>query len=145
MSYKNLELNPSQYSQQHKIKQNQFYVGYSSVNNDSGITKLYDFDLIKQDIINHFHTRKGERVMNPTFGTIIWDVIFDPFTDDVKEAIANDVTTICNADPRVVPILLDINEQEYGMLLEITLKAVGTDQTANMKLAFDKKLGLIVQ
>jgi len=83
--------------------------------------------------------------MNPTFGTIIWDVIFDPFTDDVKEAIANDVTAICNADPRVVPILLDINEQEYGMLLEITLKAVGTDQTANMKLAFDKKLGLIVQ
>lgn len=145
MSYKNLELNPSQYSQQHKIKQNQFYVGYSSVNNDSGITKLYDFDLIKQDIINHFHTRKGERVMNPTFGTIIWDVIFDPFTDDVKEAIANDVTAICNADPRVVPILLDINEQEYGMLLEITLKAVGTDQTASMKLAFDKKLGLIVQ
>ena len=85
MPYKNLELNPSQYSQQHKIKQNQFYVGYSSVNNDSGITKLYDFDLIKQDIINHFHTRKGERVMNPTFGTIIWDVIFDPFTDDRSE------------------------------------------------------------
>jgi phage baseplate assembly protein W len=146
MAYKNLELNPSQNSLQHRTKQSQFYVGYSSVNADvEGTTKLYDFDIIKQDIINQFNTRKGERVMNPTFGTIVWDMIFDPFTQDVKQAIADDVSRICNSDPRAVAIQLNIDEQEFGMLLEATLQYVGTDQTSNMRLAFDKKLGLIPQ
>ena len=146
MAYKNIELSPTQYSLQQTAKQSQFYVGYSSINEDgTGSSKLYDFDIIRQDIINHFNTRKGERVMNPAFGTIIWDVIFDPFTEEVKQAISDDVSTICNYDPRVIPIQININEQEYGMLLEITLKYKGTDQTASMSLAFNKQLGLVAQ
>jgi len=145
MSYKNIEINSSQSNQQHTAKQSQFYVGYSSVNPSILGTTLYDFDIIKQDIINQFNTRKGERVMNPEFGTIIWDLIFEPFTDDVKQALSDDISRVCNSDPRAVPIQIDINEQEYGMLLEITLKYVNTDQTANMTLSFDKKLGLTAQ
>ena len=145
MAYKNIEINPSKYSNQHTIKQSQFYVGYSSVNPELSSTTLYDFDIIRQDIINQFNIRKGERVMNPNFGTIIWDLIFEPFTDDVKQALSDDISRVCNSDPRAVPIQIDINEQEYGMLLEITLKYVGTDQTANMRLSFDKKLGLVTQ
>lgn len=145
MPYKNLEINAFQYTPQKVEKQSQFYIGYSSINADTLGTKLYDFDLIKQDIINQFNTRKGERVMNPTFGTIIWDIIFDPFTDEVKEAVAQDVSRVCNSDPRAVPIQINVDEQDYGMLLDVTLKYVGTDQTTNMRLAFDKKLGLIEQ
>lgn len=145
MAYKNIEINPSQNTQQSTAKQSQFYVGYSSVNPDLLGTKLYDFDIIKQDIINQFNTRKGERVMNPGFGTIIWDLIFEPFTDDVKQALSDDISRVCNSDPRAVPIQININEQEYGMLLEITLQYSGTDQTTNMKLSFDKKLGLVTQ
>jgi phage baseplate assembly protein W len=145
MAYKNIEINSSQNNQQHTSKQSQFYVGYSSVNPNTLGTMLYDFDIIKQDIINQFNTRKGERVMNPEFGTIIWDLIFEPFTDDVKQALSDDISRICNSDPRAVPIQIDINEQEYGMLLEITLKYITADQTANMTLSFDKKLGLTAQ
>lgn len=145
MTYKNIEINPNQYTQQHTTKNSQFYTGYSSVNPELLGTKLYDFDIIKQDIINQFNTRKGERVMNPGFGTIIWDLIFEPFTDDVKQALSDDISRVCNSDPRAVPIQIDINEQEYGMLLEITLKYIDTDQTSNMRLEFDKKLGLLTQ
>lgn len=146
MAYKNIEINPAQNSLQHTTKQSQFYVGYSSVNADTlGTTKLYDFDIIKQDIINQFNTRRGERVMNPNFGTIVWDVIFDPFTAEIKQAISTDVSRICRSDPRVVPIQINVNEQEYGMLLEVTLQYVGTDQTSNMQLAFDKASGLVAQ
>ena len=57
MAYKNIELNPTQYSLQQTSKQSQFYVGYSTLNEDgSGSSKLYDFDIIRQDIINHFNT-----------------------------------------------------------------------------------------
>lgn len=146
MPFKNIELNPAQYTQTHTNKQNQFYKGYSSISaTDLGNTTLYDFELIKQDILNHFNTRRGERVMIPEFGTIIWSLIFDPFTNDVKQAIADDINRICNFDPRVIPVQIDVDEQEYGMLLELTLRVVGTDQSINMRLAFDRELGLIPQ
>ena len=35
--------------------------------------KLYDFEVAKQDLINRLSIRKGERVENPEFGTIIYD------------------------------------------------------------------------
>ena len=38
------------------------YKGFSTL---AGVksNQLYDLDLIKQDLINHFYTRKGERVI----------------------------------------------------------------------------------
>lgn len=145
MSYKNIEINSTQYNSRHTAKQSQFYIGYSSVNSETAAVRLYDFDLIKQDILNQFNTKKGERVMNPEFGTVIWDIIFEPFTEEVKQAISDDVSRICNSDPRAVPIQIDINEQEYGMILEITLQYTGTDQTDTMKISFDRELGLTSQ
>ena len=39
--------------------------------------KLYDFEVAKQDLINRLSVRKGERVENPEFGTIIYDAILN--------------------------------------------------------------------
>jgi len=77
------------------------YRGFSTVNNNVEGFALYDFELIKQDIVNHFHIRQGEKLSDPKFGTIIWDMLFEPFTDDNKDAIIQNVTDIVNFDPRV--------------------------------------------
>ena len=61
---------------------------------------LYDLALIKQDILNPFSIRSYEKIIDPEFGTIIWDVLFDP-TEQLKEAIVENVTQIVNYDPRV--------------------------------------------
>ena len=53
------------------------FKGFSS-KADKNNFKLYDFALIKQDLINRLSVRKGERVENPEFGTIIYDVLFEP-------------------------------------------------------------------
>ena len=47
--------------------------------------KVYDFECVKQDLINRLSVRKGERVENPDFGTIIYDVLFEPLTPALKE------------------------------------------------------------
>ena len=49
--------------------------------------KVYDFECVKQDLINRLSVRKGERVENPEFGTIIYDCLFEPFTDSLKDQI----------------------------------------------------------
>ena len=64
------------------------YRGMSTISNETQGVKLYDIALIKQDIVNHFHIRYGEKLENPEFGAIIWDVLYDPLTDALKEALS---------------------------------------------------------
>ena len=76
------------------------YKGFSTV---AGVksNQLYDLDLIKQDLINHFYTRKGERVMEPDFGSVIWDMLYEPLDETNKEIIVDDCKNIIISDPRV--------------------------------------------
>lgn len=145
MPYKSIEITNSAVTVQQTIKKSQFYKGFSSLDEATSNTKLYDFDLVKQDLLNHFQTKKGERVMNPQFGSIIWDLLMEPMTDAVREALSADINRICNSDPRIVPTNIQLIEYESGYLLELTLLMVGTDQSENMRLAFDQKVGLQVQ
>jgi phage baseplate assembly protein W len=145
MPYKNIELNPTNYSLQNTNKLSQFYKGFSTVDLTNQNSKIYDFDLIKQDILNHFNTRKGSRVMNPTFGTIVWDLLMEPLTDQVRLALTKDIETICSFDSRAYPLQFKINEFEQGYLIEITLALKNTDQTSVMRLKFDQQLGLTVE
>lgn len=145
MPYKNLEINVTNYSDRHPNKESQFYKGFSTVDPTNRGAKLYDFDLIKQDILNHFNTRKGQRVMNPSFGTIIWDLLMEPLTEQIRQLLTKDITDICNFDPRVYPTQIKINEYEQGYLVEITLAMKNTDQSSVLRLVFDQKIGLRVQ
>lgn len=144
MPYKSIVINPPKYNEFHSEKQSQFYKGFSTVDTTKTDSRLYDFDLIKQDLLNQFNVRKNERVMNPNFGTIIWDALFEPFTDAIKQEIIDDVTRIVTADPRAQTLEVNVFEQEYGMMLEITMMINNTDQSETLKLNFDKSTGLSV-
>ena len=141
MAFVSKVIKPTQYSPQNPDKRSQFYRGFSTVDSTQSDTRIYDFDLIKQDILNQFNVRKGERVMNPEFGTVIWDMIFEPFTDAVKQQITEDITAIVTSDPRATATNINVIEQEYGMLLEITMVYTESDQSEVLKLSFDKSSG----
>jgi phage baseplate assembly protein W len=145
MPYKNLEISPDGVTTQNIRKQSQFYRGFTTTDENSQSTVLYDFELVQQDIINIFQTKKGERVMNPDFGTIIWGLIYEPFTDNVKQLISEDISRILNSDPRVTPTRIVITEAEYGMIVEATLYYKLQDVSQQMTLTFDKALGLVTQ
>lgn len=145
MPYKNLEITPVNYNNQHTEKLTHYYKGFSTTNPSNRGSKLYDFDLIKQNILNHFNTRKGQRVMNPTFGTIIWDTLMEPLTPQIKTVLTKDIEEICTFDPRVYPTQIQINEYEQGYLIEIVLVMKNTNQSSELKVVFDQKIGLVLQ
>lgn len=118
------------------------YRGISTVDNRRNFN-LYDINIIKQDIINHFHIRKGEKLHNPTFGTIIWDVLFDPLTTDLKEKIIENVTEIINYDPRVRVDSITVDSYESGIQIEATLRYLTYSISETMRLKFDQTAGLI--
>ena len=104
---------------------------------------LYDLALIKQDILNHFHIRQGEKLSDPEFGTIIWDVLFDPLTEQLKESIVENVTKIVNYDPRVQVTNVAIDQYESGLQIEIDLSYLPYNISENLKLQFDQNAGFL--
>ena len=83
------------------------FKGFSS-KADKKNFKLYDFEVAKQDLINRLSVRKGERVENPEFGTIIYDTLFEPFTDTLKEAIERFICDVlCVLAISIIQLLKD--------------------------------------
>lgn len=119
------------------------YKGFSTVDITRDSFSLYDFELIKQDIINHFHIRKGEKFSDPRFGTIIWDVLFEPFTPELEEAIIKDVQTIITYDPRVTADSILVSSYESGILIEATIEIVPYKIKERLSFKFDQSAGFI--
>tara|TARA_Y100000748_G_scaffold48287_1_gene36784 strand:- start:1434 stop:1847 length:414 start_codon:yes stop_codon:yes gene_type:complete len=111
--------------------------GFSSRARTSGY-KLYDFEVAKQDLINRLSVRKGERVENPEFGTIIYDAIFEPLTESLKDAILDDLTTNFNADERLAAEDITVLESDHGITVQVTVKYRPLDITEKLRLNFDE-------
>lgn len=114
------------------------YKGFSTLGRNRNF-RLTDFELVKQDLINHFYIRKGEKLMNPDFGTIIWNVVHEPLTEDLKSVIVTDIKAIASYDPRLSVDNVVITEYEQGIQVELQLRYVQTNQTNLLNLQFDNQ------
>lgn len=119
------------------------YRGISTVNPGNKSFALYDIGLIKQDLLNNFHIRQGEKLENPEFGCIIWDALFEPLTETLKEAIAKNVTQIVNYDPRVRASNVIVDSFEHGIQIECNLTYLPYNISEQLKFQFDERNGLL--
>jgi phage baseplate assembly protein W len=97
------------------------FIGFSTIDKYSPSYTLTDIDLIKRDILNEFQTRMGERVMRPTFGTIIYDLLMDPMDDQTVDDIKNDAVRIVNKEPRVELNEVVVTAEVDIVIVEISL------------------------
>lgn len=116
--------------------------GYSSVSNRN-IRTLFDVLLVKQDLLNHFNTRKNERVRSCTYGSLIQDMIFELKVDGTAQKLLDEVTRIIKSENRVRIVEIKLNEFEYGITIECLLDFIGLDVQDNFVLQFDKDNGLV--
>lgn len=118
---------------------NRLFKGFNSFDSITPQTELFDLELVKRDLLNHFETAKGERVMRPDFGSAIWDLLFEPFDADTREAIISDVDSIIDQESRVVLQRLDIVEFDHGLRLNIQVLYVPLDVFETFQVEFDRR------
>ena len=124
------------------ITRTRLFRGYSSIDiTNPNNAELVDIELIKRDLLNHFHTIKGERVMRPEFGSIIWDMLFEPFDELVREAIISDARDIISQETRVELSSLDVFEFEQGLRLDIEVLYVPFNVFGTFEVEFDRRTG----
>lgn len=104
-----------------RVLQNNRFVGFSTVGRLPQDSRLTDIDLIKQDLLNRLHTRKGERVMLPDYGSIIWDMLFEPLMPATRDMIIQDVTENVQADPRLETVSIAVTDYEHGLRIDVEL------------------------
>lgn len=97
---------------------------------------------VKQSIRNIILTRKNDRIYNPSFGSQIYDLLFEPFTETTKASVQSVIeTAIRNHEPRVnlelvkiegdidtntlfVTIVFSIINKEEPVILELILNRI---------------------
>lgn len=124
------------------LSKNYVYKGFNSRNIKSNF-KLYDIDLVKQDLLNHFYIKKGEKLENPEFGTIIWNMLFENFTPEIKKLIATDVETIINYDPRLEVTSVLIDSTPDGIRIQANLVYVPFNISEKLTFNFDRRSGIV--
>jgi len=118
------------------------YKGFSS-NETKNNFRLYDIELVKRDLMNHFYIRKGEKLENPNFGTIIWDMLFENFTSEVRRLITEDVEQIINYDPRVKVNALTIDSTDQGIRIQADVVYLPFNVNERMTFDFDKTNNIV--
>lgn len=113
------------------------YRGFSTLVNKKKYV-LTDYELAKQDLINYFNIRKGSKLMQPNFGTIIWDQLFEPLNDVTQQAVSDDIKRIVSYDPRLAVGQIVVTQKDLGLLVQITLSYVPTGQLETLSLSFDQ-------
>jgi phage baseplate assembly protein W len=115
------------------------YNGFSTLESNKRF-RLTDFELVKRDLQNHFNIRKGEKLMNPEFGTIIWDMLFEPLDEESKTTIIQDIKRIVANDPRIAAQNVIVTQYERGLQIELDLIYIQTNQTAKLAVQFDQQM-----
>ena len=112
--------------------------GYSSVGTSFLSPTRYDLDLARQDLLNHFNTRKGERIMLPNFGSIVWDMLFEPLDEMTKNLIDADVRAVVKNDPRWSLQNVAITESPNALNIELVVIYVPSNTTVTLPMVYDK-------
>lgn len=97
------------------------YKGFSTIGQRKKFG-LTDFDLIKRDLLNAILTRSGEVPGRPDLGTNLWNFVFEPMVDQVRDAIEVEVRNIIDTDARLEIDQLDISTGENTVIIEVAVR-----------------------
>ena len=106
--------------------------------------RMTNLDLIKRDLLNHFQIRKGEKLMNPEFGSIVWNTLFEPLNEETKRVVLDDVKKVVNYDPRISVNDVVLDEKEQGLQIQISLTYIPDSTTMSIDFFLNKETGRIV-
>jgi phage baseplate assembly protein W len=112
------------------------YKGFSTVGR-SFKYRLTDFELAKQDFINHLQISKGEKLMNADFGTTIWTMLFENMTEDLRQELTNEIIRVASYDPRMSLTNINVVEFERGIQVELDMLYTGSVSPVSLKLEFE--------
>lgn len=116
------------------------FKGFSTINRQYGNFKMYDKELAMRDLLNELYTRRGERLMSPSYGSVVWDLLFDPLIDSVIELITDDCRRIVLKDPRLelIQVLVTESVDQQSVVVTLVLRYLPTSTVEELVATFNR-------
>jgi phage baseplate assembly protein W len=114
------------------------FIGFNTQNQYKKFT-LTDSELIKRDLLNAFNILQGQLPGRPTYGTTLWNLLFENQTQATMTAILAEIQRVAGGDPRLNITDANIFPQENGVLIEIALQFVPNTDAELLSVFFDQQ------
>jgi phage baseplate assembly protein W len=114
------------------------FIGFNTINQYKKFT-LVDFELIKRDLLNYFNIRQGEKVGRPDVGTTMWNLLFEPQTEQTASLVIEEMQRIVGQDPRIFLTSADAYPQVNGILVELEIQTVQGTNAERLSVFFDQQ------
>lgn len=114
------------------------FVGFNTINQYKKFT-LVDFELIKRDLLNAFNIRQGELVGRPSYGTTIWDNLFENQTQETERTLTSEIQRVAGGDPRLQITQLEIFPQQHGILIQLEILVIPGQTATFLSVFFDQQ------
>lgn len=111
-------------------------LGFTTVDRVKAPYGITGKDVVLQDLLNELYCRKGERVMRPNYGSIIWDLVMDPASADVEMRVKDDISRILKKDPRVKELETRVIIFEHGIRADVKISIVPFASTETLYLEY---------
>ena len=102
---------------------------------------MTDMELVKEDLVNHIFTRRGERVRMAQFGTRIPDLLFEPLTEALIRVIEVELLNVFTYDPRVelvdMAVIPLFDEQAVVALVDLHYIELREKDRLSLRIEFD--------
>ena len=114
------------------------FIGFNTQNQYKKFT-LTDTELIKRDLLNAFNILQGQLPGRPTYGTTLWNILFENQDQTTMTAILAEIQRVAGGDPRLNLTDANIYPQENGVLIEIELQFVPHTDAELLSVFFDQQ------
>ena len=114
------------------------FIGFNTINQYKKFT-LVDFELIKRDLLNYFNIRQGEKVGRPDVGTTMWNLLFEPQTEQTASLVVEEMQRIVGQDPRIFLTSAEAYPQVNGILVELEIQTVQGTNAERLSVFFDQQ------
>lgn len=116
------------------------FKGFSTIDKVKAPYTVTDSELIKRDLLNELYTRKGERVMRPEFGSIVWDILMNPSTASLDEEIREDISRIIEKDPRVKLLNVQVLALDHSVRAEVDIEILPAGDPEKLYIEYKKDI-----
>lgn len=115
--------------------------GYTTINESYTSKSLSGLELAKQDLINHFHIRKGEKWTDPTFGCDLPLYVFEPLDQSTQDDINQEVYRVISYDPRfeIVDTNIRVVQETHSVTVNVKLNYLPTTTATDLQIKFDRE------
>jgi phage baseplate assembly protein W len=114
------------------------FIGFNTQNQFKKFT-LVNNELIKRDFLNALQIRQGQLPGRPSYGTTLWDYVFETLDTTTQEGIINEIQRVVAQDPRIAFSDAVLYPQSNGLLIEVQIQYVTGTTTETLQLFFDQQ------